>query len=530
MTDTTTNPRLFSRDPAERRAFREELGAGIGRFIPPELRSRFQFLAEMTPYAAVERAGSAARSAVQPGLTAGERIGRVGTTLSEMAGVAAPFAVATRAALPVADAAQEALLGFSVPARAAAETAFERLNQPGPMPETLYSNPRFEEMIAALGRGARADRERVPREALEANDAIRADIGLPPLNPVPRPADPVPEDFGFYQDNPALTRSSGVEWLEHKQRVAEDTYGERRGITGSTTATLGSGDKDMFLPTDFMRRIPGLLDERRVPGEVQYDALLRDVRERGFLPDQDGNRIVLGINHRGEPFIIEGNTRTAVASDLGIPNVRVEVRYKNGGEMVEGPFSPDNIARIAARGPEQVTFQSSARGAAVRPQVGEPFDDWIDRIYAPENRGPGNQVQDPNVVFRAMSPEEASFGETEGVFRDVSGAPLYVANDPERYVGGGAYGGRNRGRIYEFDVTDIPGETRAGGVGITERAVSEIPAERVRRVWEWDPDRRAHVLIEDRTGAPRPENFAQGGPVRGGIGGLSDVARGMFRA
>jgi hypothetical protein len=420
----------------------------------------------------------------------------------------------------------------------AARFAGARLNQPGPMPETLYSNPRFEEMIAALGRGARADRERVPREAREANDAIRADIGLPPLNPVPRSADPVPEDFGFYQDNPALKMSSGVEWLENKQRVADETYGQRRGITGSTTATLGSGDKDMFLPTDFMRRIPGLLDERRVPGEVQYERLMQDVRDRGFLPDQDGNRIVLGINHRGEAFIIEGNTRTAVASDLGIPNVRVEVRYKNGGEMVEGPFAPNNVARIAARGPEQVTFQSSARGAAVRPQVGEPFDDWIDRIYAPENRGPGNQVQDPNVVFRAMSPEEASFGETEGVFRDVSGAPLYVANDPERYVGGGAYGGRNRGRIYEFDVTDIPSETRAGGVGITERAVSEIPAERVRRVWEWVPDRRAHVLIEDRTGAPRPENFAQGGAVmmrsgmpeqiHQGLGSLSEVARRMF--
>jgi hypothetical protein len=115
---------------------------------------------------------------------------------------------------------------------------------------------------------------------------------------------------------------------------------------------LGSGKIDMFLPTDFMRRIPGLLDERRVPGEVQYERLMQDVRERGFLPDQDRNRIVLGINHRGEPFIIEGNTRTAVASDLGIPNVRVEVRYKNGGEMVDGPFAPQNIARIAARGPE----------------------------------------------------------------------------------------------------------------------------------------------------------------------------------
>jgi hypothetical protein len=367
VTDTTTNPRLFSRDPAERRAFLSEVGEGIAYFIPPELRSRFQFLAEMTPSATVERAGSAARSAVQPGLTAGERIGNVGAMLSETAGVAAPFAVATRAAMPAAEAAQEALLGFSVPARAAAETAFERLNQPGPMPEVLYSNPRFEEMIAALGRGARADRKRVPREAREANDAIRADIGLPPLNPPPRAADPAPRDFGFYQDNPALKMSSGVEWLEHKQRVADETYSERRGITGSTTATLGSGDKDMFLPTDFMRRIPGLLDERRVPGEVQYERLMQDVRERGFLPDQDRNRIVLGINHRGEAFIIEGNTRTAVASDLGIPNVRVEVRYKNGGEMVEGPFSPDNIARIAARGPEPENF---AQGGPVRGGIG----------------------------------------------------------------------------------------------------------------------------------------------------------------
>jgi predicted GNAT family acetyltransferase len=222
MTDTTTNPRLFSRDPAERRAFREELGAGIGRFIPPELRSRFQFLAEMTPYAAVERAGSAARSAVQPGLTAGERIGRVGTTLSEMAGVAAPFAVATRAAMPVADAAQEAFLGFSVPARAAAETAFERLNQPGPMPETLYSNPPFDHAAFIRQhfgpeRKAAADAQRL-REDLDANDQLRAERGLPPLNPPPRPADPVPEQGTF--------QSSAAQNLEVSRRDASNIFGE----------------------------------------------------------------------------------------------------------------------------------------------------------------------------------------------------------------------------------------------------------------------------------------------------------------
>jgi hypothetical protein len=117
--------------------FREELGEGIAYFIPPELRSRFQFLAEMTPSAAVERAGQASQRMFDADRTAMDRVGDFGTMLSETAGVAAPFAVATRAAMPAAEAAQEAFLGFSVPARAAAETAFERLNQPGPMPETV---------------------------------------------------------------------------------------------------------------------------------------------------------------------------------------------------------------------------------------------------------------------------------------------------------------------------------------------------------------------------------------------------------
>jgi hypothetical protein len=169
-----------------------------------------------------------------------------------------------------------------------------------------------------------------------------------------------PEDFGYYQDNPALKFSDGEEWLRGKQESAEASYSNRRGITGSITGTLGSREQDMFLPTSFLRRIPGLQNERRVPGDPQYDALMRDARERGFLPDQGDNKIVLAINHRGEPFIVEGNTRTAVAGDLGIPNVRVEVRYWNGGEMVDGPFSPENISRIAARGPREF-----ARGGEV---------------------------------------------------------------------------------------------------------------------------------------------------------------------
>ena len=351
MTDTSANPNLRG-NAAERRAFFANLGEGIGYFIPPEVRPLFQFAAEITPTATVERASQASRRMFQPDRTAMERFGDFGDMLSETAAIGAPVAVAGRAAMPAAQAAQEAFLGFSAPARAAADTVIERLNQPGQMPETLYSGIDPQAYIRGLqGRAAESDAQRL-REDLAANDAMRADIGLPPLNPPPRPADPTPSDFGFRQDNPALSRGD-TEWLANKQRVADERYAESRGITGSTTAQLGhTRDADMFLPTDFLRRIPGLNRENRRPGDPKYDDLLRDVQRRGFLPDQDSNRVVLGINHRGEPFLLEGNTRVAVANDVGVPNVRVEVVYKNGGEMVDGPFSPGNIARIAARGPE----------------------------------------------------------------------------------------------------------------------------------------------------------------------------------
>lgn len=156
-------------------------------------------------------------------------------------------------------------------------------------------------------------------------------------------------------------------------------------------------------------------------------------------------------------------------------------------------------------------MRAAPKGAAVKPQMGEAFDDWIDRIYSPENRGPQNVVQDENVVFRAMSPKEAEVGEEAGVFRDLSGQPLYVANDPERYIGGGAYGGKRQGRIYEFDVTGLASEVRQGGVGIQERAISEIPTDRVRRVWEWNPDTKAHELIVDNTQMGSSETFAPTG-------------------
>jgi hypothetical protein len=160
-----------------------------------------------------------------------------------------------------------------------------------------------------------------------------------------------PRDFGFTRDNP------GGDWLRNKQERADEAMAEssrglrRRGVTGSVTGTMGM-QTDMFLPTDRLSSLTGLMDENRRPGDLQFDELMARVREEGFDPNQAGNRIVIAVNHRGEPFVLEGNTRIAVARELGIPNVKAEVRYWNGAEDVDGPFAPENVSRIATGAPE----------------------------------------------------------------------------------------------------------------------------------------------------------------------------------
>ena len=132
---------FFTADAGQRRrAALDEFGRDIGYYVPPELRNLLGFAAEMTPTATLERAGQASQQMLAPDRTAMERVGDLGTMLSETAGVAAPIMVANRAAMPIADAVQEGLLGFSVGAQDVGRAVVDRLNQPGPVP-TMYSNP-----------------------------------------------------------------------------------------------------------------------------------------------------------------------------------------------------------------------------------------------------------------------------------------------------------------------------------------------------------------------------------------------------
>ncbi len=167
------------------------------------------------------------------------------------------------------------------------------------------------------------------------------------------------KSFGFYQDNPDIARGNNdytrenIEYLE-QTRPEGDDY-----LRGPQTALLGvdlpninvKAEKPFTLPSSFVNDLPGAMNETRMAGDPKFDRLMESVREEGFDPDQKGNRVVVGVNHLGQAYVLEGNTRAAVAAASGVPNIRAEVRYFNGSEMVDGPFSPQNLSRIADQGP-----------------------------------------------------------------------------------------------------------------------------------------------------------------------------------
>lgn len=146
------------------------------------------------------------------------------------------------------------------------------------------------------------------------------------------------EEADYYQDNPAVSRGN-TEWLLEKQRDADAWYRTTKGMNGAITAKFRN---PVDLPVSVVSQVPGERDEQRKPGEYQFDRLLKKVRKEGWKPDP----IDIYVNHRGEAFIYEGNTRAAVAKYLGIDTIPVYVGWLNGAEMVEGKWTPKNVLNM----------------------------------------------------------------------------------------------------------------------------------------------------------------------------------------
>ena len=181
-----------------------------------------------------------------------------------------------------------------------------------------------------------------------------SDLAVTPRAPRPR------------QKPQVLTDNPGGEWLKHQRRLSDES---RMKVSGAVTGYL---KRPIELDPQKLAAIPGTIGERRVPGDPQYDNLRPLVEREGLYPDSP---IVVGINHRGEPYIVEGNTRTAVARDLGLRAVPAEVRYFAGGEDVEGPMLPELLEKYMP--PSELSLDPNFRrffeGSQAVDEYGEPL-------------------------------------------------------------------------------------------------------------------------------------------------------------
>ena len=175
------------------------------------------------------------------------------------------------------------------------------------------------------------------------------------------------------------TDNPGGEWLERERRRADERV--RSDYTKVSGPVTGSLRNRIELDPRKLEVIPGARNERRVPGEFQYDALRPLIEAEGFRQDSP---ILVGVNHLGDPYIIEGNTRASVARDLGIDRIPAEVRYFAGGEGVEGPMMPSRLEEYMP--PSELSLDPNFRkffgNSKLRDEYGEP-----QRLYhaTPEN-------------------------------------------------------------------------------------------------------------------------------------------------
>lgn len=192
------------------------------------------------------------------------------------------------------------------------------------------------------------------------------------------------------------TDNPGGEWLENEKRRAREN-----GFRGAVTGYL---KKAIELDPQKLKDIRGANNEVRVPGESQYDMLRPSVERYGLYEDSP---ILIGVDQFGEPRIIEGNTRTAVARDLGLRSVPAEVRYFAGGEGVEGRMMPSRLEEYMP--PSELSldpnFQQYFGGSQAVDKYGEPL-----RLYTGTSKDMDfNSFRVPrNGMWFAKDPKEAS--------------------------------------------------------------------------------------------------------------------------
>lgn len=168
-----------------------------------------------------------------------------------------------------------------------------------------------------------------------------------------------------WRDNP------GEKWAAGKRRDMAERYDPTRNPVPYSSV---SASARVFLPVSELRKVPGARGERRVPGDYQFDNLDASVRGEGF---KMSSPILIQVNHLGDPYIVEGNTRVAVAYINDVGSIPVEVQWLAGSEtLAQGLWTPEGIkssgVQMVVRDPSILHQAASEkpRGSIVLPKGG----------------------------------------------------------------------------------------------------------------------------------------------------------------
>lgn len=139
---------------------------------------------------------------------------------------------------------------------------------------------------------------------------------------------PTTKKYKFFMDNP------GGGWLEDERKRAK---GGKWG--GSVT---GGFHEPFLLPTKMVQNLKGLSGENRKLSEPRVQDLMTSIKEHGIYEP-----IFINVHYDGTAKINEGNRRALIAKTLGMKYIPVELKYFAGGELTDGPWHPDKVAKVA---------------------------------------------------------------------------------------------------------------------------------------------------------------------------------------
>lgn len=165
----------------------------------------------------------------------------------------------------------------------------------------------------------------------------------------------VAEDLGPYGpgDMPKIIRDNpGGDWLTQKRKYAEAQGTKPSGAFKYPGELTASYDNTVYLPVSVLERIPGENMEQYNVRQHSLNWLTKEMSEKKRLPTYEAggkeydNAPFITVDSKGRPFVTEGNHRIMVAKQLGWQYLPVEIRYFNGGELEDGPFSPKNLEQF----------------------------------------------------------------------------------------------------------------------------------------------------------------------------------------